>query len=257
MVPSTRARPVASPPADGLLHEAVAHQILELIGTEAFVPGDRLPAERRLAEQLGVSRVTLRLALGALEADGVLTRSPSRGWFVAGGESVFAIRRAQYRVEGFADYAAVHGLKAHSQVLSSGARAATLQEAEALRVAPGAELFEMRRLRFLDGLVIALEHNRVVLALCPRLVEVDFTEASLYATLRAAEPPQIPTAADYSVGARQANEEERRLLGTDHLVPMLVATQLTYNQDGRPIELTVQSYRSDRYRFQATITDGF
>jgi GntR family transcriptional regulator len=37
-------------------------------------------------------------------------------------------------------------------------------------------------------------------------------------------------------------------------VPLLVATQLAYNQDGRPLEYTVAAYRGDRYRFTATIT---
>lgn len=36
---------------------------------------------------------------------------------------------------------------------------------------------------------------------------------------------------------------------------MLVATQLTSNQESRPIELTVQVYRGDRYRFRASITN--
>jgi GntR family transcriptional regulator len=36
---------------------------------------------------------------------------------------------------------------------------------------------------------------------------------------------------------------------------MLVATQLTFNQADRPIELTVQVYRGDRYLFRASITN--
>ena len=45
-----------------------------------------------------------------------------------------------------------------------------------------------------------------------------------------------------------------RLLEIDETTPVLVATQLTYNQDRRPIEFTVAAYRGDRYRFRASIT---
>ncbi|MBT2233767.1 hypothetical protein [Nonomuraea sp. NEAU-A123] len=44
----------------------------------------------------------------------------------------------------------------------------------------------------LGGLVVVPEHNRVSLALGPALAATDFTAASLYATLRSADPAQLP-----------------------------------------------------------------
>jgi DNA-binding GntR family transcriptional regulator len=45
--------------------------------------GDRLPTEHALCEQFGVSRETVRDALGGLEADGMISRTPGQGTFVA------------------------------------------------------------------------------------------------------------------------------------------------------------------------------
>ena len=160
-----------------------------------------------------------------------------------------------HTVQRFADYAVEHGLTTHARVLESGVRPATVAEAEMLRIGPGAELFEMRRLRFLDGLVVVLEHNRLPLALCPALATADFTTESLYATLRQADPPQLPRVADYSVHARQPRPVECSLLEVDDRIPLLEATQLAFNQDGRPLELTIATYRGDRYRSRASITD--
>lgn len=157
-------------------------------------------------------------------------------------------------VQGFADYAAQHGFRLRDEVLESRVRAATVQESELLRVGPGAALFEMRRLRFLDDLVVVLEHNRLPLGLCPRLAEADFTKDTLFATLRRADPPQLPKVADYSVEARHPTEEERNLLEITDATPVLVATQLAFNQNAQPLELTAAVFRGDRYHFRASIT---
>ena len=236
------------------LYGRVARQLWEdLVGAGART-GDRLPGERVLAERFGVSRVTLRAALADLQSRGLVTPAQGRGWTVAGGVEEAAAAPLRHSVQGFADYAREQGLPVHAEVLLSRVRPATHEEAERLRMAPGSDLFELRRLRYLDGLVTVLERNRVPLVLGPGLPDVDFTRASLYATLRAADPPSVPGVADYAVEARQPDAEERRLLQITDEVPLLVATQLTLNTDGRPMELTVQAYRGDRYRFRGQIT---
>ncbi|SDZ59559.1 GntR family transcriptional regulator [Asanoa ishikariensis] len=263
VVPREPALPQALPASSAaLLYGRTATRLVDDLVAGGFRPGDRLPSERVLSEHYRVSRSTLRAALTQLAEQGVITPSPARGWFLtdltAGDgrtQQPGDGRPSGHVVQGFADYAAEHGLATHAMVLESGVRPCVVAESEMLRIAPGAELFEMRRLRYLNDLVVVLEHNLLPLAICPALATTDFTTASLYATLRAAKPPQLPRLAQYTVEARQPIEEERRLLEVDNTVPMLVATQLSFNQDGAPIEFTVQVYRGDRYRFRGSITD--
>jgi len=63
------------------LSDVVSGQIRELISNGTLLPGQRLPAERDLAEQLNVSRPSLREALIRLESDGFI-RAAGRGGFV-------------------------------------------------------------------------------------------------------------------------------------------------------------------------------
>ncbi len=65
------------------LAEAVVRQVEQLILRGILRPGDRLPAERELSERLGVSRPSLRTAVGAMQADGLLSARPGSGVFVA------------------------------------------------------------------------------------------------------------------------------------------------------------------------------
>jgi DNA-binding FadR family transcriptional regulator len=63
-------------------YQLVARQIIELIESGEFPTGSRLPGERELAERLGVSRVTIREAEIALEAQGYLAVKTGSGVYV-------------------------------------------------------------------------------------------------------------------------------------------------------------------------------
>ena len=59
-------------------HMRIAEQLRERIASGAWAPAARLPAERMLATQLGVSRMTVRQALAALQLEGRISRRTGR-----------------------------------------------------------------------------------------------------------------------------------------------------------------------------------
>lgn len=65
------------------LSAAVVRQIEQLILRGILRPGERLPSERELAERMGVSRPSLRDAVGTLQDTGLLTARPGAGIYVA------------------------------------------------------------------------------------------------------------------------------------------------------------------------------
>ncbi len=94
------------------LYRKIARQLSELIASGEFAPGQRLPAERDLAQQLGVSRPSVREALIALEIEGKVEVRVGAGVFVIGpqptparapqeeGEGPFELLGARQVVEG-------------------------------------------------------------------------------------------------------------------------------------------------------------
>lgn len=73
------------------LYEQLVEQILAYIESAGLVPGDLLPAERDLAERLGVSRATLAQALVALEVLGVIDVQHGTGAVLARRPSVASV----------------------------------------------------------------------------------------------------------------------------------------------------------------------
>ena len=78
----------------GSVAQQVEAQIVEAIDKGELTPGDRLPPEREFAEMLGVSRPTVREAVGSLKARGRVRVVHGRGVFVADPETTRELRQA-------------------------------------------------------------------------------------------------------------------------------------------------------------------
>ncbi|MGH3487455.1 MAG: GntR family transcriptional regulator [Actinopolymorphaceae bacterium] len=229
------------------LHERVRQQLAGDVGAGIYPRGTRLPSERDLCTRLNVSRVTLRRALTQLADDGLLAPSHGRGWYVA----VEPVGEPANVLLSFSAMARAQRLTPSSKVLAQQIRPADLDEAQQLGVAPGAEVLDLRRLRMLDDLPVALDRSRVPVATAPGLAAHDFSRGSLYAALT--EAGVTPQRADYSVEAVPADAEQARLLDLEPGQPLLSTRQVTFAADGRVIELGGIIYRGDRYRFRATL----
>jgi GntR family transcriptional regulator len=233
-----------------LRYERVRAQLAEDIDRDRRPPASRLPPERALAEHFGVSRATLRRALDELARDGRVERVPG-GWAVA----PRVVGEPPNELMSFSEMAASRGLTPGGRVLERSARPATLDEADALGLAPGAPLFELERLRTMDGVPILVDRTRVPMALVEGIDEIALDGASLYEVLEERFGIR-PTRARFTVEAIEADARRAALLDLEPGQPLLRCEQQSENQTGRPIELCEMVYRFDRYRFRATLVRG-
>ncbi|HEX7084596.1 MAG TPA: GntR family transcriptional regulator [Gaiellaceae bacterium] len=228
-------------------YRQVYRLIAGAIESGSLAPGEKVPSERILMQKLGVSRTTVRHGLEELARDGIIEAVPRRGYFVA----LPTLAEPANRLMSFTELGADRGLAATARVLRSGVRGATIEEAEAFAVAPGAEIFELARLRMLDGVPVAVDQSRVPLARAPLLPTVDFSRESLFATLDRAGAGAVRAA--YTVASAAADAERAELLGIDVGAPLLIAWTTAFDAAGKLVELGETAYRSDRYRFQTTL----
>ena len=82
---ATHFRVVRPSEKNGLMTEEVVNQVRELVRLGKLKPGDRLPPEREMAKQLGISRASLRTGLRFLSASGVLSSRHGSGTYIAAG----------------------------------------------------------------------------------------------------------------------------------------------------------------------------
>ncbi|WP_328303133.1 GntR family transcriptional regulator [Streptomyces sp. NBC_00435] len=237
--------PDGAQPPYVLAKQALAHAV----AAGVLAPEQRLPSERHLCEQLGISRSTLRRTLKALEEDGLVESSERRGWRVRRVGFSHSADRA-----GLADFGELNrglGRAVTARVLRARTRPATSQEAERLQLATRDALFELRRLRFLDGLPVCVTYDLVPLAVAPAAPGADFTTASLFGVLAAAG--HVPVGARYTARAALADAGQKRLLELSGPSPVLNTRRLALDADGIPCADTDETYRADRYEVRLTL----
>jgi GntR family transcriptional regulator len=245
--------PVIRPDTAQPLWVQAAAAIAREISDGSLPEGTRLPAERELCLRLEISRVTLRKALQKLVADGLLTPSHGRGWYVGAGEPATP-RSSEWptTLESFSETAARMGLAATSLVLRQEVGPATIDEAEELGIAPGSPVLRLDRVRMLGGMPIAVDASCLPASVVPGLDDVDFTTVSLYELL--ADAGLDPAFAETTIESRAADEGFADHIGVEVGSPVLVLRQLVTTADERPVLASTVRYAGDRYRLRTVFT---
>ena len=121
---------------------------------------EALPAERDLAAEFGVSRITVRKALDELVSDGLLTRRQGAGTFVAP-QLDARVEKSFSTLSSFSEDMLSRGRKPESAWLSRTAGAVTPEEALTLGLSPGSLVYRFNRIRYADGEPMALEYSTI------------------------------------------------------------------------------------------------
>jgi GntR family transcriptional regulator len=246
--PALQTRATAPPEisrAPGItVHAQIEDWLAGEITVGRLVPGDRLPAEQDLAAWFGVSRMTLRHALGELARRGLVTKAVGRrgGTFVAAAK----LEQDLTTLAGFSEQLRRGGMVAGARVLSATARPAGSAAAAALRIADADQVFGVRRLRFADGKPIAVEHSRFPAALFPGLLD-ERLDGSLYELLEV-KYGQRPHRARESLEPVTAGAREAEALGVAQGAPLMLVERTAYSRSGQPLEFAQDLFRGDRTR---------
>jgi GntR family transcriptional regulator len=191
----------------------------------------QLPSETALAEQYGVSRMTVRQALDRLETARLVVRQQGSGSFVAG-TSVRA--RRVNRLRSFSEELANGDVRVTSRVLGQEALLPPADVAARLGT-DGKQATRLERVRLVDDDPAALQVAWIPVAVAPGLARADLSSASLYATLRDRFGVEFGWA-EQVVRAVLLDEAVAGDLGVDAGRPAIETERTTYSSDNLPIE---------------------
>ena len=226
------------------LYQQLQRALREAIDKRLYGPDEALPAERQLAADLAVSRITVRKAIDGLVSEGLLVRRPGSGNFIN-----TRIEKNFAKLTSFSEDMRSRGRTPRSQWIKRAQGTVTPEEALRLRLSPGAPVFRFHRIRFADEIPMCLEFATVVASALPSIEAVG---VSMYEALEAAG--NRPVRALQRLSALLLNAEQAKLLQAKEGDAGLCVERLGFLRDGRAVEFCRSYFRGDMYDFVAELS---
>lgn len=208
----------------------------------------QLPSEATLIERFGVSRITVRHALAALHAEGLITKVQGKGSFVAPPR----LRSSLDRLRGLSESLAGDGHDVQSRRVGYSEHAASDALATRLQLEPGAPVAELLSLRYVDREPLSLNRLQMAAPLGARLRKAD-TGGRDFVSVYESDFGLHVGHAEVEVSAMPAGRLQREHLGLAEHAPVLQVERLVHDADGRPLHLETSWYRHDGFSLRLTV----
>lgn len=230
------------------------HQVKEAIKASIaqaeLKPGDMLPSEFSLSEQLGISRLVVHRAYRELVGEGLLIRKRAVGTFVSP-----PVKRS-YTVVGpllsMTEDLSQDGLEPSSKILLQEVIPASQEVMNELGVPEGTRVIHLRALRMAKGLPFAIEDMHFPYERFPALAALNLDDRSVYAILEAMYAAHPQEALDL-LTAGAATHEDAALLGLHKGAPVMRVKRVSRDRQGLVMEYTMVVFHAERYQFVARL----
>lgn len=227
------------------LYQQLEEQLYELITSGSLPQGTILPAERQLAENLGVSRVTIQRAYAALRQRDLLASQGRRGFLVRPRPS--QIRPGMDRLKGFTEEMREIGKIPSSRIVER----CVVQDrsiSSIFGLPSTAPFLKLTRVRYGDDTAMSREVAWYNLKAVPALEDGDLS-GSVYAFLAENGGTRLVTC-EQTIEATMPTTEECRIFAFAEPQPCLLIKRHSFTQDAVMIEYVEGLFRGDMYSYR-------
>lgn len=243
------------------LYTAVKDDLLEKIKSGRYAEGELIPSELELADQYGVSRSTVRQALGILEKDGYLDRRKRRGTVVTVPSAPAPASAESEEREDFFTHDSTNGFD--EQGIAGGSTIVTIpivaketraneEVAQALNLELGDPVYKLTRLRYLDGVPNLFTENYIPAALYPGFLDdVDFASQRMHDHM--ADLGRPVKELRNRINVINADESIAMMLDVAEGDPLFLFHIFGSDAEGNLVEYSISTYRGNGNTFEFTV----
>ncbi|USR79518.1 GntR family transcriptional regulator [Arcanobacterium pinnipediorum] len=226
------------------LHMQISEPIERAIVDGQLSAGTVIENEISMARRLQVSRPSVRRAMQTLVEQGLLIRQRGKGTIVAPKP-----RHRLLKLTSLNEELRVQGQHPTTQILAYNVVAANSKMAHQLDCLPGSPVLELERLRYRDGVPIALLYNWMRADIAPSFADLE--QYGLYELIRKSGTTIASTT--QSVGAERPTRRQAKLLTIPLRQPVLTINRTAFDDTGDIVEWGIHTYRGDLYRYESTV----
>ncbi len=235
------------------LTEQVKLNLKVRIINNEFAAG-RIPSETSLADQLGVSRTTIRDALSRLELEGTIYRKQGAGTFV--NEAGLQIKTRLEEIWAYETMLEAHGYTPSTRIISVAEKAAQPQIASQLKLNPGDNLLTIQKLFLADDQPVILTHTYLPTALINQPYNADDFHLPMYQFLTKRCGQSLAYYLSEIVPILAPDQVAQTLNLPDKETALISFEELAYNQDNQIILKTCSYFRDDLLRLRLIRRQG-
>ena len=226
------------------LYQQLEQQLRALIENGSIAPGTTLPAERQLAEKLGVSRVTVQRSYNALRQRNLLSAHGRLGSIVQ--ENPHYLDPGMDRLKGFTQEMRELGRVPSSKILVQKV-VKDRSIASIFGLPSTAKFLKLVRVRYGDDVPLSHETAWYNIGEAPGLLEGSLTQ-SVYARLAESGVPLLYC--DQAIEAASPSEQECKIFGFAEPVPCLLIKRRSFAAEGKMLEYVEGLFRGDLYTYR-------
>ncbi len=223
----------------------------EKIFKKEYLPGTRIPTERALCDEYGVSRITVRHALMLLHEQGFIERIQGRGTFV---------RASKPKKVAIMDFAYSKSLKQEipgviRELITKEIVVPPVEVGTSLNLLQNEECLFLERLDILDGEFLAFDQVYIPLEFTQSITKDILTRIDFLSVWEKGEHLKVSFVRE-TIEAVEADS-----IIVDHLdvpfgCPVLMSTEVMFDRDERPLAIFISKYRNDRFKMVSTYSMG-
>ena len=225
-----------------MIYKSIADKLRLRLNSSDYSVGSPLPAEKTLAQEFGVARMTIRKATDLLVAWGLVERRHGSGTFVARKD----VHHETTNLTGFVEVLRQQGKTVVSEVLIFEVMPAPPAIASQLRIAVNAQIYFSRRIRYVEGKPLMLEDSYMPVKLF-RTLSVAHLEGSKFDYIE--NECGITISGNYeSLAPVLADKQLALAMNVPEQTPLLRITSLSYSDSGEFLNYSVMFRNARDYQ---------